>query len=413
MEGNKDRQLYIGIDLNASRAVISFYRADLTEPKEAASVADSNRQEFPLAVLRMNNGKYYYGEEALHFRPEAEGEAVFRDNLFAIALLDPQAPEKEDLFRLIRRLLYFRKHYEKDRTIPYDLTITVPEISSEVVSLMEELRKNLEIDREHFRITDYRESFFDYISMQDRSIWKQDTCLFVLTKDHLTTMRAHRSVSGADRVMEVAQERIPFSADVYDDDKALDQFMAEQIKAALNGNTVSGVYLIGERFEGDWRHAVMEAIGTNKRIFIGNHIFSRGACYGACRMRTVARPQVRYECEYRIRSKRFLRVLDQQKTDYIPLVMPRANWFESFVSYRLLYNGTQHFEIWDDDSNNTQEPCAILDLSDFPKRPEKGMYLDVIAYPLSEKSLCIEITDGGFGSFYESSMKTWHFEIDL
>lgn len=413
MEGNKDRQLYIGIDLNASRAVISFYRADLTEPKEAASVADSNRQEFPLAVLRMNNGKYYYGEEAQHFRPEAEGEAVFRDNLLAIALLDPQAPEKEDLFRLIRRLLYFRKHYEKDRTIPYDLTITVPEISSEVVSLMEELRKNLEIDREHFRITDYRESFFDYISMQDRSIWKQDTCLFVLTKDHLTTMRAHRSVSGADRFMEVAQERIPFSADVYDDDKALDQFMAEQIKAALNGNTVSGVYLIGGRFEGDWRHAVMEAIGTNKRIFIGNHIFSRGACYGACRMRTVARPQVRYECEYRIRSKRFLRVLDQQKTDYIPLVMPRANWFESFVSYRLLYNGTQHFEIWDDDSNNTQEPCAILDLSDFPKRPEKGMYLDVIAYPLSEKSLCIEITDGGFGSFYESSMKTWHFEIDL
>lgn len=413
MANTQDNQLYIGIDLNANRAVICFYRADMSEPKEAASVADSTRTEFPLAVLRMKNGKYYYGEEAIHFREEAEEEAVFRDDLYAVSLSDRNAPEKDDLFRLIRRLLYFRKHYEKERSLPFDLTITVPEISVEVVSLMDELRKDLSISRDHFRITDYRESFFDYISMQDRSIWKQDTCLFELDETRLTVMRAYRSASGADRYVEVSSAATPLPPGIYEDDALLDQYLADRVKETLSERVVSGVYLIGERFEGDWRHKIMDALGTNKRIFVGNNLYARGACLGACRMSTVSKPPVRYQCEYRIRTKRFLRVLDRQKPLFLPLLIEHANWFESFVSYRLLYNGKQHLEIWDDNGQTPREPLTVLDLSDFPKRPEKAMYLDVSAYPSSEKTLCIDIKDAGFGAFYESSDKTWHFELNL
>lgn len=413
MTERQEQQLYIGIDLNASRAVISFYRTDMSEPEEAASEADSSRTEFPLAVLRLHNGKYYYGEEALRFRPEAENEAVFRDDLYTKALADPSAEEKEELFRLIRRLLYFRKHYEKDRTVPYYLTITIPEMSAAVVSLMEELRQALGTDRDHFRITDYRESFFDYISMQDRSIWKQDTCLFELSGHTLTVMRAYRNAGGPDRYMEVSREQIPVLPEVYENDAALDQEMAEQIAGTLAGKVVSGVYLIGGRFEGSWRHAVMDAIGTNKRIFIGANLYARGACLGACRMQTVSRPAVRYQCEYRIRTKRYIRVSDHQKTVYLPLLAEHSNWFESHVSYRLLYNGTQHLEIWDENGKTTQVPVTVLDLSDFPKRPQKGLYLNLTAHPLSKKKLSVDISDGGFGTFYESDGKQWHFELDL
>ena len=413
MTNRQENQLYIGIDLNDSRAVISFYRTDMSEPKEAASVADSNRTEFPLAVLRMGNGKYYYGEEAIHFRDEAGEGAVFRDDLYRKALSEEEDGEKEDLFRLVRRLLYFRKQYEKDRSMPYDLTVTIPEVSAEAVTLLEDLRISLSVTREHFRITDYRESFFDYISLQDSSIWKQDTCLFDLSEEDLVCMRAHRVSVGNDRYMEVEKRNVPVDIVVYHDNVSLDHFVAQEISDTLATGRASGVYLIGDRFEGNWRKETMEAIGSNKRIFIGKNIYSRGACLGACRMRTVTRPMVRYQCEYRIRSKRFLRLLDQGKQIFWPLVIDHANWFESYVSGRLLYNGKQHLEIWDENGRVTQTPVTVLDLQDFPKRPEKAMYLDIRAYPMSEQTLCIEISDAGFGSFYESGKKTWRFELEL
>ena len=60
------------------------------------------------------------------------------------------------------------------------------------------------------------------------------------------------------------------------------------IQGVFNKKHVSSVYLTGEGFENNWYPNSQKVLCNGRRAFIGNNLYSKGACY--CGLRSVPIP---------------------------------------------------------------------------------------------------------------------------
>ncbi len=63
MELNK--MLFIGIDLNNIRAMVSLFYQGMAEPETVSTVPGEERFSIPAAVYCSEDGNYFYGDEAI------------------------------------------------------------------------------------------------------------------------------------------------------------------------------------------------------------------------------------------------------------------------------------------------------------------------------------------------------------
>ena len=78
--GHNGNSYYIGIDLNDSYAMVSFFQQNMKEPETVSTVAGSEEFQIPLVLARRKSiGKWYYGDEAR--RLSKSGEMVCIDQL--------------------------------------------------------------------------------------------------------------------------------------------------------------------------------------------------------------------------------------------------------------------------------------------------------------------------------------------
>lgn len=415
-EPNNKNFLYAGIDLGRDFAQVSFFTVGMDEPATISTVQGAEKYEIPTSICRTKAGKYFYGEEA--DRRKHDPIVTYYDNLVEHCLQEEGEQKKtyrELLYLYIRRLLLFRKSYETEKDQPVSLSVTVPELTSEMVSLLFDIRDRLEIAPEHFRITDYQESFFDYLIMRDKDIWRHDAVVFDFQENFIRIMVLKKDTAkspGRAWVLESSQT-VP-EAD-RGDPTLLDEYFAGVVQEAFAKRIISGVYLIGSGFEGDWLtdSKTRDALGSNKRIFIGKNLYTKGVCLGTYRKDRLQRESIRFVSRYQMQTGICARVLKDQQPYDLPLVQTGESWFNSFCSYDLLYNGSAEFSVWLLTPDGKRLFLTECKLDDFPEHRSKAMYVKLQARPLDEDTLSVEITDEGFGDFYTSAGKTWRFEIPM
>jgi hypothetical protein len=406
-----DNELYIGIDLGEKRALVSFYTAGMVEPETVTTRTSEEHYEIPTAICRTKNGKLFYGEEAVKRR--AEEGAVFADHLLQQAVQLRTEEKLEDLTLFLKRLTAFRRSYARDMQEPFHLGIAVSHLNTETVSILLQIRDRLQIAPERFRMTDYRESFFDYTILQDRSIWKNDTVMFDFTDRQLTCY--HLKIRG---------KRHPLRAQVHTsrwevpelamaDRGERDRFFSARVEESFLGQNISGVYLIGDGFDGGWFDRTLEAFGPSKRIFIGKNLYTKGACLGAFRRLHDEGECIRFVCDYKIRRELCIRVSQERREVFLPIVTAGKNWFESSFSCCLLYNGSSEIRLYERETGHGPKLRQTLFLDDFPARKPKSVRLRFSAYPINAGQLLIRISDEGFGGFYPNTGKAWSYTVDL
>ena len=61
--------------------------------------------------------------------------------------------------------------------------------------------------------------------------------------------------------------------------KDADERFKSFIQSVFDKKVVSSVYLTGEGFENNWYPASLKVLCNGRRAFLGNNLYSRGACY--------------------------------------------------------------------------------------------------------------------------------------
>ena len=196
-----------------------------------------------------------------------------------------------------------------------------------------------------------------YMIHQDRELWRDNVMCSYYDGMNVTDYVFSRNPRTSPIVAFVDTSdpyRMPMPQIVSEDARAaayerLDKQYAEHMQEALNKGYYSSIYLLGDGFKEQWYTASVGAMARNRRVFVGNDLFSRGACYS---LRDKYEPDETAKSHVylgvdKLRSNIGMNVLRRGRGSYLALLDAGINWYDVKCEYELFVpeDGVLHLEI--------------------------------------------------------------------
>lgn len=408
----KREPIILGIDLNERYAMISYYQLNMDEPETVSTIAGSDNFQIPtILAKRKSLGQWFYGEEAKKMAKTSEVICV--DALLKRAVNGESIRLEEDTFEAWELLSLFLK---KIMELPLKLG-TVPQIDRVVLSVDKLSKDNMEVfwkiapklglQQEQFMVIDHKESFYYFSLSQPESLWIHDVYLFENDGKNLFYYGLKRDTRTKPQVVSI-REGVKNPVDENKDKEFL-----SVLQKAFENQIVSTVYLVGNGFDGDWMRDSLAFLCRNRRVFLGNNLYSKGACYAGFVRAHNENWNCIYMGENEMKFNLSLKVRDRGKLAFYTLISAGKNWFESKGECEIILAGEPEIDFWKQFPNSREAIIETLELTDLPSRPERTTRLRVTATPLSDEKIEVQIKDLGFGEIYRSTDKIWKYIMTM
>lgn len=411
--GHNGNSYYIGIDLNDSYAMVSFFQQNMKEPETVSTVVGSEEFQIPLVLARRKSiGKWYYGDEAR--RLSKSGEMVCIDQLLKRALNNEKIVIDDDSFMAEELLaLFLKKVMELPSKLgnpsSFDrLVICVDRLTKENVSMFYGMAVRLGINSRQLTVIDRKESFYYFALNQDKSLWLHDVVMFMQEKESIFFYSLKRDLRTTPQVVSI-DESISYTLDKNDKDKSFLDIINESFKNQI----ISTVFLVGDTFAEGWMKQSVALLFKGRRVFMGNNLFTKGACYAAATRDKEAEWPFVYMGENEMKFNLSLKVHDKGELSFYNLISAGSNWFESKGQCEVIISGSYEVDFWKQLPKSREAKIETLRLTDMTPRPDRATRIRITATPVSDDRIDIEIKDLGFGEIFMSSGKVWHYEMTM
>ena len=402
----KNSAYYLGIDLCDTYAMVSFYQLNMEEPDTVSTIAGSENYRIPLVLARRKNvGMWYYGDEARKMAKTSEALCV--DCLLQRAINSEKILVGDTSYDAAELLaLFLKKVMELPQKLGVSmhverLAITVEKLTKENMEVFWKVANKLELTEERFMVIDHKESFYYFALNQQKELWNHDVFLFSCEEDTLFSYDLKRDVRTTPQVVTI-RESVPQQLGE-NRDASFSNIMTESFMNRI----VSSVYLVGDGFDGDWLKNSVKIMCSGRRAFVGQNLFSKGACYAAAiRDQQNLWPYI-YMGENEMKFNLSLKVKEKGNVAFYNLISAGKNWFEAKGTCEVILSGTPEIDFWKQLPNSREAVIETLELSDLPKRPDRTTRVRITATPVADDKIEIEIKDLGFGEFFRATDKIW------
>ena len=259
-----------------------------------------------------------------------------------------------------------------------------------------------------------QESFCAYVLNQPKEIWRHQAVLFDYEGEELQGM-----------VLNVNPRTTPFLARVEREEgwsrpiSGLQQtnkneVFQELIREIFSGRPVSTVYLVGDGFEENWYEDSLKLLCNGRRVFAGNNLYAKGACYRAMRAasRNEAASYVFLGAD-KISYNVCLRTPGIGKNSMYTLLNAGESWYEAKAGCEVLLYDEPVVEFYFQPMQGPEGLKESLLLEGLPDRPSRASRLRIEVEFVSVERLQITVRDMGFGELFPSSDLCWAEEVDL
>lgn len=126
---------------------------------------------------------------------------------------------------------------------------------------------------------------------------------------------------------------------------------------SLENEVYSSIYLVGDGFEREWAEkSVAELCKHQRRVFYGNNLFSKGACYAA-KEKTEERnlKGYLYVGNDLVRENVGMEMTVFGTPAYHPLIVSGVNWYEAMGDCEIILDDTRELEFVVSDMENTKK----------------------------------------------------------
>ena len=411
--GHNGNSYYIGIDLNDSYAMVSFFQQNMKEPETVSTVAGSEVFQIPLVLARRKSiGKWYYGDEARKL--SKSGEMVCIDQLLKRALNNEKIVIDDDSFMAEELLaLLLKKVMELPSKLgnpsSFDrLVICVDRLTKENMSMFYGMSVRLGINSKQLTVIDRKESFYYFALNQDKSLWLHDVVLFMQENESIYFYSLKRDLRTTPQVVSI-DKSISYTLDTNDKDKSFSDIINESFK----NRVISTVFLVGDTFAEGWMKQSVTLLCKGRRVFMGNNLFTKGACYAAATRDKEAEWPFVYMGENEMKFNLSLKVHDKGELSFYNLISAGSNWFEAKGQCEVIISGSYEVDFWKQLPKSREAKIETLRLTDMPPRPDRATRIRITATPVSDDRIDIEIKDLGFGEIFMGSGKVWHYEMTM
>lgn len=412
----------VGYDLGTSFAQISYCFLENEEPETVSAVAGTEQYNIPVVLCKKSGvGQWYYGREAIKFAREENGILV--EELLTLAERREDVMVEGEAFDPVALLTLFVKRSLSLLSMRISLNqieafmFTVEKLSPRIVDVLGKLAAGLQLKAAHICFQSHRESFYAYTLHQSRELWKKDVVIFEYNKalESLCLECNNRTTPKVVFIEQMFHPRV--ERRVWKENEVerkqqmeeLDFLFLDIAKKTLEGREVSTVFLLGDGFKEGWAKESLKFLCKNRRVFQGNNLYSKGACYGMTERLTPS--EVWKEHVYlgadKLKSNIGMKVLRQGEDSYYAILDAGTNWYEAELEFDVILESGNTLDFVITPLTGGNVTSRILTLEGLPERPERTTRLNIHIEMTAVDKAAVTIEDMGFGELFPSSGKAW------
>ena len=446
--GNSEKKgingFILGMDLDDRYAQISCWLPGEQKPETLSAEAEGEEYMIPAVLCRRTDRDVWtYGREAL--QTAERGEGVLVDNLLSSALQGKKVEAGGEIFEATALLALFIKRslsllggtsrgalrgYRGLEKADFFM-FTFEKVDRQALEMVERVALLLSLPPERVSCQSRAESFFYYNINQPEELWRHLCMICDFGGRTLKTMLFEANHHTRPATVTVSEEEqasltrhIPEGKE-YETKEPSGEMAEEMDKAFLAlfqklsaGKIIDTIYLIGDGFEGNWYQKTLSALCMNRRVFRGNNLYSKGACYGggykaAQKSRQKAGQEYVYLGADMLKVNLGLDAVKRGEDIYFSLLDAGMNWFDARGECDFLLDQDHAFSLRLSPVSGRKARQIVVTLSGVPERPPGTTRIHLTVSCPDAETVKLRMEDKGFGDFFPSSGLAWEESFSL
>ena len=419
----------VGYDLGEQYSQISYLVYGQEEIDTVATVVGTKQYNIPTMLCKRKGvNQWFYGKDAVKNADEEDTVPV--DRLLALARkgqeieLDGENFDPVALLTLFLKrsmtLMNFIASIDKIDAIMF----TVDVLDDRMVEILSQASANLGLKTNHIYFQSHTESFYYYVLHQPPELWNYQVIACEHDGRRLKTYRMECNKRTTPIVVLIEEQIyetliVPDEAEeetIREDAYRLaDERFLGILQKICEGRIVSSAYLLGDGFRAEWDKESLQFLCHNRRVFRGNNLFSRGACYGLqekMEPSEVGQKHV-FLGKDKLKSNIGMNVLRQGRESYYALLDAGENWYEVEKECEVLLAGETElsFVITPLTGRNVETRVMQLIGGNRSGAPYTRYLLRMSMS--APETVQVRVTDLGFGELFPSAGQVWEEAFEL
>lgn len=418
----EERRLIVGIDLGQEITQMTCFDFTSYEPVPIGRKVQGERSyEIPTALaVNPVTGEWYWIDDE-----HAKREGVICLNyLLADVLREEQIVVGKytlESYQVLKRFIVkvlsiLPEYYPTDKI--RKLVITVDQKTERLKRDLLQICEELGIPKGGFALQNYRQSYMYYAISQPKELWLNNVGLFEMENNRLIYSQIDIDRKTMPYIVGVTQKDLSDGIDwrglAEEGDAHISYAFLNAANTALHKQMVTTVYVTGRDFEGSWAGDALKELCAGRRVFRGQNLFTKGACYAARELSGEGKlSQCLFLDEEMIASNVSIRLYKDAAIQDVLLAKAGSLWSEVDVSVDVIPDEEDEIQILMQDVLKHEMRAHMLSLSGFAGRKNK-MTRFTIRIRFADSSTCIvTLKDNGFGEFCPSSNRVWERYISI
>lgn len=420
----EDRKLMVGMDLCDETTQLSCCGPENEEAVPVGRLTGRGREYECPTVLSFHPKKkeWLFGTDAI-VEAEKGNVILFRHMIQQISQKrevtagDMTITGVDALTRFFVKRLSCLKEYYPNETI-LKLVVTVRDDNDNLKKAITEAMAQIGIEQDRLVVQPHRQSYMYYALCQKRELWMNDVGLFEFGREGLFYSQIHIERRNAPYIAGVKQKDLSdtLNWDMMEHDSSfrIDYAFINLANTQLHKQMVTTIYVSGEGFAGEWADEALKQLCAGRRVFRGNNLFTKGACYAAREFAGQGpMSDFLFLDEEMIYNNISVKVYHDAEMQELMLAKAGTPWKDIDVSVDIIPDDEEEIQLTIQNVMRHETKVHLLSLEGFEGRENK-MTRFTIRLRFADKSHCIvTLKDNGFGEFCPSSNRIWERYLSL
>lgn len=419
-------RVVVGYDLGNQFSQISFSLSETGDVQTLSQVAGTEHYNIPTVLCKRSGvNQWFYGKEAIRYGEEEQGILV--ENLLELALdgepvfIDGESFDPAALLALfVKRSLGLLSQAASSVKISA-LMITCETLDHHVLDVLNRVAAGAHLKTDRIIFQNHAESYYNYMLHQPKELWTYQSVLFAYSGSRIKTYCMECNKRTTPEVIFIEEKEFPFrqwtslseSEEIRQREiEELDAGLLKIAKEVCEGKIVGSAFLIGDGFGEEWMRESLRYLCRNRRVFQGNNLFSKGACFGMQERLNAseAGKQHVFLGNDKLKANVGMKIMRQGEESYYALLDAGVNWYEAEHDMEFYLRDGNEIALTITPLIGKNGKLAQIVLEDFPgtiARLKASFYLE------AENLLAVEIEDMGFGEIRPATGRVWKEKLEL
>lgn len=416
------KEIFLGLDLCKKSIQLSYFREDKQEPQSICQQNNTETFLFPNVLFyATKEGKWYVGNDVSNVRFAKEGTIV-EDVIGNIESENHVVIGASSYTYEMLLLILLKTHVEdflarNEEYVLKAITVALEEYHPLVYKVLGRFAKELGLDEKHFFVISHETAFFQFVMNQEEKLHTNAVAMFDYGHDGMEYYRIDKNHHGNTKIYNLRYEslhkELPYTM-LFEDVETLDQNFAILARQKMRETYVSAVYLTGSGFNDTWIQESQKVLCDGRRVFVGQNIFTKGACYHAKKGAFENGTDTILCTQGSIPFDIGVSIGDLEgRNRFYPVAIGGKEWYNMHGKVTLFLDDTKRIHMVYRDKVTKNMEKEVIEINGLPQRPPKTTKISLEVEMYNETMGAIIIRDEGFGSIYPTTNKIYRKEFSV